>query len=157
MKVLVQDKAQRRWTDAELEALEGLLDQGLSLTQCAVRLGRTKGATSYAASRLKTGDADTAKESRHPYHAPKPAQLIGPIDHIQPEEVAARVIRALSDVGALMLIRERGQLIGAIPGSRPAQRAEARGPEAIVGTYWIHGASRKAIAEDIRAARGGAA
>lgn len=150
MKTLVQDKAQRSWTEAELATLAELRAEGLSLSQCASRLGRSKNSTSYAASRMNP--RDTPKESGNPYHPPKPAQIIGPMDRLNPDDVASRVIRALSDLGALMLIRDRGQLVGAIPGSTPAQRAEARGPKAIVGTYWIHGADRQAIAEDIREA-----
>jgi hypothetical protein len=155
MKALVREKTLRAWTAAELATLAALRARGLSIAQCAVRLGRSKGATKHAVGLLKT--SDTPKASRGPYYPRKPAQIIGPLAHINPDAVAERVIRALSDLGALMLIQERGQLVGVVPGSRPAQRAEARGAAAIVGTYWIDGASRQAIAEDIRAAGGGAA
>ena len=140
-----------RWTLAQLAELLRLIQSGKTAGECAEILGRSESSVRNALHRARYAP-DVPKPAAAPYYPNRPAQVIGRLDQVQPDDVARRVMTALSDMGALMLIRERDQLVGAIPGSTPAQRAEARGPKAIVGTYWIHGADRQAIAEDIREA-----
>jgi len=64
-----------------------------------------------------------------------------------PEELALRVAREVERLGAVVLLRRRGQLVTALPGSSVASTAERE--RSVIATY-VEGVTPEWIADDLR-------